>query len=119
MNRDSSIHAKSIHGVVSTGDNAHINQTYKENISHEFDICDEIMEIFERLSLTYPNASSEQRKIVFQMEVQKKISEDSSFKKRLANALKYGAIELTKVITNNPFISVPLETVRGWIEVQN
>jgi hypothetical protein len=35
-----------------------------------------------------------------------------------SNAAKSGGVELIKVLTNNPFVSVPLETVKGWIEAE-
>ena len=27
-------------------------------------------------------------------------------------------IETVKVLTNNPFVSIPLETVKGWLEAE-
>ena len=50
------------------------------------------------------------------MELQEIAAVDPSFIQRLRNALKAGGIELVKVLANNPFVSVSLETLKGWIE---
>jgi hypothetical protein len=50
------------------------------------------------------------------MELQEVSATDPSFIQRLRNALRSGGFELVKVLTNNPFVSVSLETLRGWIE---
>jgi hypothetical protein len=41
-----------------------------------------------------------------------------SLKDRLLSAIKSGGIETVKVLTNNPFVSIPLETVKGWLEAE-
>lgn len=102
-------------GVISTGENASI--VYK-NTDDSKDIFIEFKEIFERLSGIYADAQDNQKQIVLQMKIQKKLKNDPTFKKRFINAAKAGSIELVKIVTNNPFVSVPIETVKGWIETE-
>jgi hypothetical protein len=59
-----------------------------------------------------------QKQIVFQMELQQKVKNNPSLKDRFVSATKAGSVELVKVLTNNPFVSVPLETVKGWLEAE-
>lgn len=121
VNQDKHSHIGSgsvVRGVISTGDNANIKLQYNEAPS-EINVYDEVTDIFGYLSMKYsqyPNASDEQKEDALRREIQEKVELDPGFRGRLVNALRYGGVELTKVVTNNPFISVPLETVRGWVE---
>jgi hypothetical protein len=103
-----------VQGVISTGDNANIVQSPSE-YTHE--ISDEISEVLEQLSKKYSGIPESQKQLLLQIELQQKVRNDPTFRQRFLSALKSGSLELIKVITNNPFISVPLETVKGWIEV--
>ena len=82
------------------------------------DVAIELQDILENLYLRYSQASASalQKEIVLQMELQEIAAVDPSFIQRLRNALKAGGIELVKVLANNPFVSVSLETLKGWIE---
>lgn len=104
-----------VEGVVSTGDRANIIQKSLENSR---DVSDEFEELLELLATRYTNASEGQKQIVLQMELQQKLKNDPTFKERFISAAKSGGLELIKVVTNNPFVSVPLETVKGWIEAE-
>lgn len=104
-----------VQGVVNTGDRANIIHNSLENSQ---DVSDEFKEILELLATRYTNASESQKQIVLQMELQQKLKNDPTFKQRFISAAKSGGLELVKVITNNPFVSVPLETVKGWIEAE-
>ena len=77
-----------------------------------------IEEILNQLAQRYPDAPEYQKQMVFQMELQQKLKENPTLSDRILSASKAGGIELVKVLTNNPFISVPLETVKGWIEAE-
>ena len=105
-----------VQGVVNTGDRANIIHNSLENSQ---DVSDEFKEILELLATRYTNASESQKQIVLQMELQQKLKNDPTFKQRFISAAKSGGLELVKVITNNPFVSVPLETVKGWIEAES
>jgi uncharacterized protein YjbI with pentapeptide repeats len=76
----------------------------------------EIQEIFENLSQRYPNASDQKKQTVAELEFTQKAEIDPTFKDRILSAAKSGSLELVKVITNNPFVSVPMETVKGWFD---
>ena len=82
------------------------------------DVAIELQDILENLYLRYSQASASalQKEIVLKMELQEIAAVDPSFIQRLRNALKAGGIELVKVLANNPFVSVSLETLKGWIE---
>ncbi len=104
-----------VKGVISTGDGASIIQGLSEE---QRDISDEIEEVLEQLAVRYADAPENQKKMVLQMELQQKLKNDPTFKHRFIGAVKAGGLELVKVVTNNPFVSVPLETVKGWIEAE-
>jgi hypothetical protein len=116
MNQDRSVNVfGKVQGVISTGDGASIIQSSSENTQ---DVSDEIREILEHLAARYTNAPDNQKQIVLQMELQQKLKNDPTFKQRFISAAKSGGLELVKVVTNNPFVSVPLETVKGWIKAE-
>jgi len=50
--------------------------------------------------------------------IQQEIKRNPTLKARLVNALKTGGIEALKVIFNNPFVSIPVETVKGFLEAE-
>lgn len=118
MNNDRSIdiHGRA-DGIISSGDNS-INTMNQNKSNNPKEVSDEIEEILEQLVTKYPNAQQNQKEIVLQMEIQNKLKDDPTFKHRFISAAKSGGIELVKVVTNNPFISVPLETIKGWIETE-
>ena len=102
-------------GIINTGDEAKITQNI---IKSQGNIADEIEKILEELAKKYPEASVDQKQVVLQMEIQQKLKKDPTFKQRFIGAAKSGGLELVKVVTDNPFISVPLETIKGWIEAE-
>jgi len=78
----------------------------------------EIQSLLIQLAQDYPDGSLEEKQTVAKMELKRKVKEDPTFKDRLLNAIKSGGIETVKVLTNNPFVSIPLETVKGWLEAE-
>lgn len=115
--RDSSVKVGgSVKGVINTGDNSFINNSYDS--SKDEDLTEILADMLSQLAQRYPNASEIHKQTVFQMEFQQKIQENPTLKQRFLSAIKAGGFELTKVITNNPFVSVPMETVKGWIEAE-
>jgi hypothetical protein len=116
MTQDRSVNVfGKVQGVVSTGDRANIIQN---SLGHPRDVSDEVEEILEQLAVRYTNVSENQKQVVLQMELQQKLKNDPTFKQRFISAAKSGGLELVKVVTNNPFVSVPLETMKGWIEAE-
>lgn len=90
------------------------NSTVYEN---ENSLEQTIYEICNRLNQQYPNASESEKQTVLKLEINHTIEKTPKIKERFLNSLKTGGYEITKVLSNNPFISVPLEMVRGWFEV--
>lgn len=104
-----------VQGVVNTGDRANIVQN---SLGNPRDVSDEVEEILEQLAARYTHVSEIQKQVVLQIELQQKLRNDPTFKQRFISAAKSGGLELVKVVTNNPFVSVPLETMKGWIEAE-
>jgi hypothetical protein len=100
-------------GVANTGDDSVIHNS---QAPVESDVSEVVAEILNDLKQRYPNALEAQKQMVFQMELQQKISQNPTLKARLLNAAKSGGFEIVKVLTNNPFVSIPLEMFKGWIE---
>ncbi len=78
----------------------------------------EIQALLKQLAQDYPEGSLEEKQTLAKMELKRKVKEDPTLKDRLLNAIKSGGIETVKVLTNNPFVSIPLETVKGWLEAE-
>lgn len=78
----------------------------------------EIQALLTQLAQDYPEGSLEERQTLAKMELKRKVKEDPTLKDRLLNAIKSGGIETVKVLTNNPFVSIPLETIKGWLEAE-
>jgi hypothetical protein len=78
----------------------------------------EIQALLTQLAQDYPEGTLEEKQTVAKMELRRKVKEDPTLKDRLLNAIKSGGIEIVKVLTNNPFVSIPLETVKGWLEAE-
>jgi hypothetical protein len=106
----------SLYGVANIGNrNLIINQP---NISENEDVSKITLDILNDLAQRYPHASDEEKKMAFQMDLREKIRRDPTLKARLLNSVKAGGFELTKVLTNNPLVGVPIEMVKGWIEAE-
>jgi hypothetical protein len=113
QDRRMNIYGDANKSIINIGDNVSISQINSDDSEN---IAKEIKDIFERLSKSYSKATENQKRTVLEMEFQQKMEADPSFKQRFISAAKSGGLELVKVVTDNPFISVPLETVKGWIE---
>lgn len=50
--------------------------------------------------------------------IQQEIKRNPTLKARLRSALKAGGIEALKAIFNHPLVSIPIETIKGWIEAE-
>ena len=112
-NRSVSV-GSSVHGGIITGDNNIQNSSTDQIIGVE----KVVEEILSQLSQRYPEAPEYQKQVVFQMELQQKLKENPTLRDRILSSAKAGGFELVKVLTDNPFITVPLETFKGWIEAE-
>lgn len=106
----------SFQGVANTGDNS-VNQNSWDNSENE-DISGIVTEMLRQLARRYPKASEIEKQTVFQMELQQKMRENPTLKARFLSSVKAGGYEVAKVLTNNPFVSVPIEMVRAWLEAE-
>jgi hypothetical protein len=106
----------SLQGVANTGDNSVIYND--SNTSADQDVGEFLIDMFTELAQRYPNASEAHKRTVFQMELEQKMVEYPNLKQRFLSAARAGGFELVKVLTNNPFVSVPMETVKGWLEAK-
>jgi len=79
----------------------------------------EIQALLTQLAQDYPNESPNEKQVIAKIKLHDKFKEDPTLKDRLLNAIKSGGIETIKVLTNNPFVSIPLETVKGWLEAES
>ena len=104
----------SVHGGIINGDDNIQNSSADQNIGVE----KVIEEILNQLAQRYPDAPEYEKQIAFKMELQRKLKENPTLSDRILSASKAGGFELVKVLTDNPFITVPLETVKGRIEAE-
>jgi HEAT repeat protein len=72
----------------------------------------EIEDLLKQLAKTNPSEAT------IADTIQQEIKRNPTFKARLVNALKTGGIEALKTIFNNPFVSIPVETIKGFLEAE-
>jgi HEAT repeat protein len=73
----------------------------------------EVQDLLNQLAKTNPSEAT------IADTIQQEINRNPTLKARLVNALKAGGIEALKTIFNNPFISIPVETVKGFLEAES
>ena len=94
-----------------------LNSKFEFTDYNQQGLTQEVQDIIDRLYQEYPDADESGKQAVLRMELQKKVKQDPTFRERFISAMKAGGFELTKLFTSNTFVSVPIEMVRGWIEV--
>jgi len=72
----------------------------------------EVQELLNQLAKTNPSEAT------IADTIQQEIKRNPTLKARLVNALKTGGIEALKAIFNNPFVSIPVETIKGFLEAE-
>lgn len=80
------------------------------------DAAVEIKQLLDQLAQTYPD--SDRPEVMIVDAVQTKIKDSPILKARLISALKAGGIEALKVVFNHPLVSVPVETIKGFLEAE-
>ncbi|WP_019498240.1 DUF6887 family protein [Pseudanabaena sp. PCC 6802] len=58
----------------------------------------------------------EEQTLLVKIQLQHKVEKDPTFKWQLLSAIKSRDIEKVKVLTNDLVVSIPLETLKGWLE---
>jgi vesicle coat complex subunit len=76
------------------------------------DAAAEIQQLLNQLAQTNPTPTEAAEAIKHE------IKDNPTLKQRLRSALKAGGIEALKAIFNHPLVSVPIETIKGWIEAE-
>ncbi|ELS33782.1 MULTISPECIES: HEAT repeat domain-containing protein [Pseudanabaena] len=73
----------------------------------------EVQELLNQLAKTNPSEAT------IAETIHQEIKRNPTLKARLVNALKTGGIEALKAIFNNPLVSIPVETVKGFLEAES
>lgn len=90
---------------------------HEHNYAQEQDLAEaaaEIQKLLDQLAKTYPNSTEATLVQAIQVEIKR----NPTLKARLINALKSGGVEALKAIFNHPFVSVPVETIKGFLEAE-
>lgn len=91
--------------------------TYYENYGNA-DAVEDLREIIEYLSNEFPTATDAEKEVHFKGKLQSQVRNNPDFGTRLRGAIVGGGTELAKVLAENTFLSVSIETVRGWLQPQ-
>ena len=86
-----------------------INEAEQKNLA---DAAQEIQQLLEQLSKTYPTNTSKEKMIVVG-EVVEQVEQNLPLKTKVINALKTGEIEAFKEAINHPLINIFLATIEG------
>ncbi|MEA5448718.1 pentapeptide repeat-containing protein [Leptolyngbya sp. CCNP1308] len=92
------------------------NQHAMDTVS-DFELVVQVEELLQQLAEQASQVPAHQRPQVVSNALQKKARVSPEFKARLLKALEAGSGELIRVFTQNPYISIPLALVKGWVSV--
>ncbi|NMF83200.1 pentapeptide repeat-containing protein [Nodosilinea sp. P-1105] len=81
----------------------------------DWNVAIEMEQIFQYLSHKAAQVPAHQRPQVVANVIKKKASTNPDFKARFLKAVEAGSSELVRVFTKNPYISVPMALVKGWV----
>ena len=87
-----------------------INEAEQKNLANA---AQEIQQLLEQLSQTYPTNTSKEKMIVVGEAVEQ-IEHNPRLKTQVVNALKAGGIEAFKEAINHPLVNIFLATIEGW-----
>lgn len=74
----------------------------------------QIQQLLNQLAQTNPTTNE----VTVANAIQQEIKQNPTLKQRLRSALKAGGIEALKAIFNHPLVSIPIETIKGWVEAE-
>jgi uncharacterized protein YjbI with pentapeptide repeats len=80
------------------------------------EVAAEIQQLLTQLAQTSPAMPEAARQGMVAEALLQKTKENPAFQKRLFSALEAGSSELIRVFTTNPYVSVPLALVKGWLK---
>ncbi|MBW4671244.1 MAG: hypothetical protein KME60_28435 [Cyanomargarita calcarea GSE-NOS-MK-12-04C] len=113
-------------GITNFDGTHYANQTgILHNYAPEQNLADaakEIQDLLAQLQLTNPTVTEAQKQAAMVKKVEQHIKQNPTIRDRLLNALKQGGIETLKqaldTIYKNPFVSISVETVKGFLEAE-
>jgi hypothetical protein len=105
------VQASAVGKYARSDQNTFINSGQKQDLA---EAAVEIQKLLDQLAETYPNITETTLAQAIQVEIQ----HNPTLKVRLINALKSGGVEALKAIFNHPFVSVPVETIKGFLEAE-
>ena len=91
-----------------------INEAQKQNLA---DAAQEIQQLLEQLSKTYPTTTSKEKNIVVG-EVIDRIENNPTLKAKVINALKAGGTEAFKEAIDHPLVNIFVATIEGWQDAE-
>jgi uncharacterized protein YjbI with pentapeptide repeats len=91
--------------------NTFVRSEQKQNLA---EAAAEIKQLLDQLAQTYPNRTES----IVVNAIQTEVKRNPTLKARLINALKTGGVEALKTVFNHPLVSVPVETIKGFLEVE-
>ncbi|MFQ4137368.1 pentapeptide repeat-containing protein [Nodosilinea sp. PGN35] len=92
------------------------NQHAMDTVS-DFELVIQVEELLQQLAEQAAQVPAHQRPQVVSHALQKKARVNPEFKARLLKAVEAGSGELIRVFTQNPYISIPMALVKGWVSV--
>ncbi|MFH7245786.1 MAG: pentapeptide repeat-containing protein [Spirulina sp.] len=93
------------------------NQSASQDTIPDWELVVQVESLFQQLSAQAAQVPPAQRPQVVGNALQKQALSNPAFKTRLLKALESGSGELVRVFAQNPYISVPLALVKGWMSV--
>jgi uncharacterized protein YjbI with pentapeptide repeats len=81
----------------------------------DWSVVVEMEQLFQQLSRKAAQVPAHKRPQVVASVIQKKAKANPDFKARLLKGIESGSTELMRVFVNNPYISVPMALVKGWV----
>lgn len=93
------------------------NHSPSQDTIPDWELVVQVESLFQQLSAQAAQVPPDQRPQVVGQALQKKALRNPAFKARLMKALESGSGELVRVFARNPYISVPLALVKGWMSV--
>ena len=91
--------------------NISLEQEHKQNFA---ETTAEIQDLLDHLAQTH----FDRTEATLVSAIQTEINHNSTLKVRLISALKAGGVEALKSIFNHPLVSVPIETIKGFLEAE-
>ena len=77
----------------------------------------EIKQLLDQLATDYSDLDPDEKLTTAKIKLREATKADPTLKDRLLGAIESGGSEAIKtLLSNNPFVSIPLETLRGWLK---